>query len=114
MMKDFKFSYDKENDDLFVYLPGKKSKGGVEIGNFVFDFDEKENLVAIQIFEASQVLSKLLSKILELAKIKELRADIINFKNMAAVKLRIITDSEQETANIIIPRIKQEENPALK
>ena len=110
-MKEFKFSYDEENDDLFIYLPGKKSKGAVEMGNFVFDFDDKENLVAIQILEASQVLSRLVSKILELAKIRELRADIINFRNMATIQIRITTDSEQETANIIVPRIKHEESP---
>lgn len=69
--------------------------------------------MSIQIFEASQVLSKMLSKILELANIKELKADIINFRNMAAINLRIITDSVQETANIIMPRIRQENSPAL-
>jgi len=111
-MKEFNFSYDKNNDDLFVYLPNSKSKGAVEIGNFVLDFDEKENLVGMQILEASKILSKILTKILELAKIKELKAEIINFRNMAAIKMRIITDKEAETANILIPRIKQE-SPAL-
>ncbi len=111
-MKDFKFSYDEENDDLFIYLPDSKSKGAVEIGNFVFDFDNQENLVAIQILEASQVLSKLVSKIIELTKIKELKADIINFRNMAMIRLKIITDSEQESINMPIPRIK-EKSPAL-
>ncbi len=112
-MKEFKFSYDEENDDLFIYFPDKKSKGAVEIGNFVFDFDEDENLVAIQILEASQVLSKVVSKILELSKIKELKVDVINFRNMATIQLKIITDSGQDTANIIVPRIKQEKSPAL-
>jgi len=111
-MKPFKFSYDKENDDLFIYLPDSRSAGAIEIGNFVFDFDEKENLVAIQIFEASKVFSKLVSKIFELSKIKEFRADIINFRNMAMIKLEIFADSGKETANITIPRIK-EKSPSL-
>ena len=34
-MKDFKFSYDEESDDLFIYLDGAKSSGAVEIGDFV-------------------------------------------------------------------------------
>ena len=38
-MKDFKFDYDEENDDLFIYLEGKKSAGAVEIGDFIVDFD---------------------------------------------------------------------------
>ena len=112
-MEQVKFNYDKENDDLFIYFPDKKSNGAVEIGNFVLDFDENENLVALQIIDASQVLSKLVSKILELTKIKDLNLNIVNFRNMITIKLNIITDSEQETANIIIPRIKQEESPAL-
>ena len=112
-MKEFKFSYDKSNDDLFIYLPDKKSVGAVEMGNFIFDFDNNENLVAIQILEASKVLSKLVSRILKLARIKKLKVEIFNFRNMATVKLKIITDSEQETFNIIIPRIKQENSPAL-
>ena len=112
-MKEFKFSYDKEHDDLFIYLPNKKSKGAVEIGNFVLDFDDKEKLIAIQIFEASKVLSKILSKILELAKIKEFKADIINFRNMVTIKFKITTNTEQETANLIVPRIKQRKSPVL-
>jgi len=111
-MKDFKFDYDKEHDDLFIYLDRSKSKGAIELGNFVFDFDKNENLVAIEIFEASKVLSKLLAKIIELNKIKELKAEVINFRNMAAIQIKITTDSGQDTANITIPRIK-EESPAL-
>ena len=111
-MKKFEFDYDEGNDDLFVYLPESKSKGAVEIGNFVFDFDEQENLVAIEIFEASKILSKLVSKFIELSKITQLKAEIINFRNMAAVQIKITTNSGQETANITIPRIK-EESPAL-
>ncbi|MBU0957732.1 MAG: DUF2283 domain-containing protein [Nanoarchaeota archaeon] len=111
-MRDFKFDYDEENDDLFIYLDGAKSKGAVEIGNFVFDFDESENLVAIEIFEASGVFSKLLAKMIELTNIKELKAEIINFRNMAAIQIKITTDSGNDTANITIPCIK-EDSPAL-
>lgn len=112
MMQNFKISYDKENDDLFVYLEGKKSKGAVEIGNFILDFDENQNLVAIQILEASIVLSKIAAKLMEVSKIKEFQADIINFRNMTTIQFKIITDSGQDTANLIIPRIK-EQSPAL-
>lgn len=111
-MKEFKFDYDKNNDDLFIYLPDSKSAGAVEIGNFVFDFDKNENLVAIEIFEASKVLSKLISKIIELTNIKELKANIINFRNMNAIQISITTDSTNATANLIIPAIR-EESPSL-
>lgn len=111
-MKEFKYDYDKENDDLFIYLPNSKSNGAIEIGNFVFDFDKNENLVAIEVFEASQILSKLISKILELAKIKRFFADIINFRNMTLIRIEIETDSGRETINMPIPRIN-EKSPSL-
>ncbi len=111
-MENFKFSYDEENDDLFIYLENKKSEGAVEMGNFVFDFDEKENLVAIQISEASKVLSKLLSKIIELVKIKNVRVEIVNFRNMTAIRMFVETDKDKFMAPIIVPRIKQN-SPAL-
>lgn len=111
-MREFKFNYDEKNDDLFIYLPDSKSLGAVEIGNFIFDFDEKENLVAVQVIDASKVLSKLFSKLLELTKIQELKADVINFRNMAFIRIELIFDSGKESLNIPIPRIK-EKSPVL-
>lgn len=112
-MERFNFSYDEENDDLFVYLEGKKSAGATELGNFVLDFDNKGNLVAMQIVDASKTLSKILSKMIHLTKIKEMHLNIINFRNMEAIQFRITTDLEREEANIIIPNIK-EKSPVLK
>jgi len=111
-MKEFKFSYDEENDDLFVYLEGAKSEGAVEWGNFVFDFDKNEELVAVQIFEASKVLSKLLSKIIELTKIKHMEVEMTNFRNMKSMRIKINTFSGEAEGNIIIPNIR-EKSPAL-
>lgn len=110
-MQNFKFSYDEENDDLFAYTD-KKSKGAVELGNFVLDFDEKGNLVAMEILDASKVLSKIVSKVLELAEIKEIKIDIVNLRNMAAVKFEIITSTDRARANILVPHIK-EKSPVL-
>ena len=112
-MEKFNFSYDSENDDLFIYLEGKKSAGAIELGNFVLDFDKKGDLVAIQILNVTEVFSKMLSKIIEITKIKEIKADIINFRNMDAIKFTVITDTAEETTNILIPHIK-EKSPVLK
>lgn len=112
-MKEFKFSYDEESDDLFIYLEGSKSSGAVEIGDFVFDFDEHENLIGIQILNASEVLSKLIAKIVRLNQIKQLRAEVINFRNMEAINLEVDFDTGRERIPIIIPRIKKG-SPALK
>ena len=111
-MENFKINYDENNDDLFLYLENTKSKGAIELGNFVFDFDEKENIVGIQIFEASKVLSKLFSQFIEMTKIKDIKADIINFRNMNAMKLKITTDSDIAEGVVVIPRIKFQ-SPAL-
>ncbi|MBR9702203.1 DUF2283 domain-containing protein [Candidatus Pacearchaeota archaeon] len=111
-MEKFNFNYDLENDDLFVYLEGKKSSGAIELGNFILDFDDKGNLVAMQILNVSEVLSKILSKIVEVSKIKEIKMDIINFRNMDAIKFNVISDTQEETANIFIPHIK-EKSPVL-
>jgi uncharacterized protein YuzE len=111
-MEKFGFDYDAENDDLFAFKENGKSAGAVELGNFLLDFDEKGNLVAMEILDASKVLSKILSKVFSLAKIKEVKVNIINLRNMAAIKFEIATDSQRESANILIPHII-EKSPVL-
>lgn len=112
-MEKFNIDYDEENDNLFVYLEGKKSNGAVEIGNFALDFDENGSLVAMEILDASKVLATILSKMIKLARIKEFRANIINFRNMAAIKFSISDETQTESSSIILPRII-EKSPALK
>lgn len=111
-MEKFNFNYDSENDDLFVYLKGKKSSGAIELGNFVLDFDEKESLVAIQILNVSEVFAKLLTKIIKINELKQIEVNMIDFRNMDAIKFKVITDNAEETANILIPHIR-EKSPVL-
>jgi uncharacterized protein YuzE len=111
-MENFDFSYDPENDDLFVYLKDKKSAGAVELGNFILDFDAKGNLVAMQILNISEVLSKIISKMIEVSKLKETKMDIVNFRNMEAIKFYISDGTNSETATILIPHIR-EKSPVL-
>ncbi|MGY4884336.1 MAG: DUF2283 domain-containing protein [Nanobdellota archaeon] len=112
-MKEFKFDYDKENDSLFVYSDGPKSNGAIEIGNFVFDFDKKGDLKAMEILDASEILKNMLFKAIELSKIREFRADIINFRNMASIQFCISDDVHSERSSFIIPR-EIEKSPVLK
>ena len=111
-MINFKINYDTENDDLFVYLEGEKSEGAIEAGNFIFDFDKKGKLVAIEILEASKTLHTLLSKIIQLAKVKEFKAEVTNIRNIASIKFTISDESHKETPTIKIPRI-MEKSPSL-
>ena len=111
-MKEFKFDYDEENDDLFIYLDGAKSGGAVELGDLVLDFDAKGNLAAIEVIEAPSFFSKLISNAFEISKIKSLEVEIINFRNMNALRLKIITPNQTFTQTILVPKIVQE-SPAL-
>ncbi len=111
-MEKFNFNYDVDNDDLFVYLEGKKSAGAIELGNFILDFDENERLVAMQILNASEVFSKILSKIKEVSQIKEIKIEIISFRNMEAIRFNVSDRKIEENANIFIPHIK-EKSPVL-
>jgi len=104
-VKDFNFSYDEENDDLFIYLEGKKSAGAVEVGDFVIDFDDDENLVAVEIINASEVLSKLVSKVVSLSNIKSIQLNIIKFRNMNAVDMQVQFGDRVERAQLILPVI---------
>lgn len=111
-MERFNFSYDAENDDLFIYLEGKKSSGAIEIGNFILDFDNKGDLVDMQILNVSEVFSRILSKMIELTKIKEIKMEIINFRNMDAIRFNILDSKTEEKTNILIPHIR-EKSPVL-
>jgi len=111
-MEKFNFDYESESDDLFIYSEGKKSAGAVEFGSFILDFDDKHNLVAIQIMNVSEVLAKILSKMVEVSKIKEIKAEIVNFRDMDAIKFSISDGKVKEKANILIPRIR-EKSPVL-
>jgi len=111
-MENFNFSYDEENDDLFIYLKNKKSEGAIELGNIILDFDSDYNLVAMQIINVTEFFSKILSKIIEISKIQEIKMEIVNFRNMDAIKFIISDDKVEEKANILIPHIK-EKSPVL-
>jgi len=112
-MREFKADYDKENDSLFVYSEDSKSNGSIEIGNFIFDFDKEGDLKAMEILEASEILKNILLKTIELSKIKEFKADMVNFRNMASIRFSISDDVNTERGNFVIPR-RIEKSPSIK
>lgn len=104
-MKQFKYDYDANNDDLFVYLEESQSSGSVEIGDLIIDLDKNGNLVAMEILEASKFFKKIISEFIEIEKIKLFEVEIVDFRNMEALKLRIITDNQTFSNTLLIPRI---------
>ena len=111
-MKNFNIKYDLSSDDLFVYLDGAKSSGAVEAGNFIFDFDEAGNLIAMEIIDASKIFSSLLHKNIKLDKLKEFKAESTKFRNMHSVRFIVEDDAHKETASILVPHII-ENSPSL-
>ncbi len=60
-MQKFKFSYDKENDDLFLFNPKSRSQDSVLAGDIVIDYDSKKNIVGLQLMNASNLITKILN-----------------------------------------------------
>lgn len=59
-MVNTKFSYDSERDDLLLRIPNTTSKGSIEFGDLILDYNAKKELVGIQMIHASQLLSAFL------------------------------------------------------
>lgn len=60
-MEKFNIDYDKESDDLFLYTK-EKSKGSVEIGDLILDFDKNGKLVGIEMLNATKFLNDCVAK----------------------------------------------------
>ena len=115
-MRKYKFSYDKDSDDLFLYRANTKSKGSVETGNLVLDFNAKKELVGIQFINATKFIKDLIGeKVSELkdlfSSLKECRVDITKQKNMLFIKVFLISDKKEIQAPLMVSTIT-ESSPA--
>jgi len=81
-----KFSYEQKTDDLFIFNPKEKSKGSIEMGDIILDFNNKKELVGIQIMNASKftVSKKVLSKL------KECSFNIQKQKQWSIIRLKLL------------------------
>jgi uncharacterized protein YuzE len=116
-MKKFNFSYDKKNDDLFLYNPDSKSKGCLELGEIIFDYNTKKELVGIQIMNASKILQEISEKEIIIIKeilsnLKESILDIKTKENMLIIKLYLISNLNKISPIISIPKIEKS-SPSL-
>jgi len=116
-MVKFKFSYDKENDDLFLFNPKSKSKGSVEIADLVFDYDSKMNLVGLQIMNASIFIKETLGDKISSVKtmlnnLKECNVDFKLKNNFIFIKINLLA-KEKKMIPITVPNIR-ESSPALR
>ena len=61
----------------------------------------------MQILNASRVLSKLISKVASLVTVNGYKMEVINFRNMEAIRIEVDLGQRKEMFTMIIPRIKE-------
>ena len=111
----FEFSYDINSDNLFLFKKGAKSKGSVELGNLILDFDYKKNLVGLQLIDATRLISDLcdqknVRELLE--KLRECRVETKDAGGVLVIWLILISEKKQCRIPINVPSIKYK-SPAL-
>lgn len=116
-MQRFNFSYDEENDDLFLYNPKSRSKGSVELGDIILDFNNKKELVGLQIMGASRLIKELVGESINgirsiLSDLKECRVDAKVKSNLLIIKMCLLSRSRSISPVIPLPSIRKR-SPAL-
>jgi len=114
-MQDYNFSYDKENDDLFVFNKESKSKGSIEIGDIILDFNNKRELVGIEMMNASSMIKDLTNENMIkdiLGTLKKCSLHVIKKKNMLIIHLKLISQVKELRPILSVPQI-EESSPAL-
>ncbi len=111
-MQKFNFSYDTEEDDLFLFNQNSKSKGSAVIGNVVLDYDCKKQIVGMQLMNASEIITEItngellnIKQILE--KLTDAKLDIKLKNKMLIIKIYLIGNKEELAPLISIPLIRE-------
>ncbi len=91
-MRKFKWSYNPEDDILYIFDPKKKSKESIEVEeDIVIDLDKDNNLVGLEIFYAYdffKAIDKNFSKSI-LNEVNEVNIEFGNYRNFIIIKLLI-------------------------
>lgn len=116
-MRKFKWSYNQDDDVLYIFDPKKKSKESVEIDeDIVIDIDKSNNLVGLEIFYAYdffKALDKDFPKAV-LEETKEINLDFRNYRNYLIVKLLIPYNKKIIEEKLPFIPMKKYESPILK
>ncbi len=105
MAKPAKVDYDEENDILYLFT-GEKASDSLEIDDFVIDFSSENKVVAIEIMQASKILSKLSQLSISkdsLSKIEAAAINIIQGKQLMYILLQIRLPIQQRVEELRIP-----------
>ncbi|KHO46561.1 MAG: hypothetical protein QS98_C0002G0009 [archaeon GW2011_AR3] len=116
-MPNFNFSYDKENDDLFLFKPKASSKGSIELGNIILDFNTKKEFVGMQVMDASKFLCDLVKG--SASEIRNILNNLTSCKidtkvrgNLLIIQFLLIANKKEIAPIITMPHII-ESSPAL-
>jgi uncharacterized protein YuzE len=118
MIRKFKFDYDYENDGLFIYDPKCKSKASVDIDDMIIDYNNKKEVAAIELLNASKFFKDLGITDMDITKdvlndIVECRIDIIPKNNFFIIRFLLsFNSSKQLVTPVYVPTI-HEHSPSL-
>ncbi|MCF7798839.1 DUF2283 domain-containing protein [Candidatus Woesearchaeota archaeon] len=115
-MRKFEFSYDKHSDNLFLYDASSKSKGSIELGDLIIDYNVKKEIVGIQLINASKFLKDLVKgatgiKSL-LSHLRACKVDVKTRHNLFIINI-LLQGQDKELAPVLsVPNIVKQ-SPAL-
>lgn len=117
-MAKFNIDYDREGDDLFLYGEGK-SRGSIEMGDLILDFDKEGRLAGIEMLNAVRFLKnsvangseKIISKDF-LSALTECRVETNRQNNFLFIKI-ILAGKNAEVACPINAPLIERQSPAL-
>ena len=110
-MQKFNFSYEKRTNDLFLYSPNSQSKGSIEFGDLILDFNTDKQLVGIQFMNATTFLEQATNHTTHttianiLSNLKECKVDINHQKNVLFIKIYLIGENEEISQVFSLPTI---------
>ena len=115
-MQKYNFSYDKENDDLFLFKPNSKSKGSIELGNLIFDFNSRKEFVGLEIMSASKMLKNMINERTSiksiLSELRDCRIEVKQDNNILIVKMLLVSKIKEIAPILTVPQIR-ESSPAI-
>lgn len=116
-MQKYKFSYDENNDDLFLFSPKSKSKGSVELGDIVIDFNSKREFAGIQIMNATKLIKDLTNETFSsikslLNKLEKCEIEVKPRNNILIIKIYLFSEQKEISPVITVSNITHS-SPAL-
>ncbi len=118
-MKKFQFSYDEDNDGLFLFRKNSKSEGGVELGPVLLDFNSKDGLVGLELMHATEFLASSLR--LSKSEVKEILKNLVECKvelkvwrnHIATIQVLFLAENSKEALwNLSVPQMQEARSPA--